>query len=675
VHRKDIDGLRAIAVLSVFAFHANLGVPGGFTGVDIFFVISGFLITSLIRDDVRQGRFSLLAFYERRMRRILPALFVVLAGSAVAAWILFLPPEFIMFGKSLALASVFSSNIGFWWHAGYFDGIAQFQPLLHTWSLSVEEQFYVVFPILLMVLMRGMATWRLFAIAALSTASFALSLYWSYAAPHAAFFLLPGRFWELGIGCLLALAGGSMVKTETQGALASSLGIGSIACGLVFISERSIFPGFSALMPVIGAALVIAGGAVLNPVSRCIGAPPLVAIGLVSYSLYLVHWPVIVFVQYANGRLLSKPEALGVLAICFAVSALLWAVVEQPFRRRLWLPRMPSLYGASAIVTGLAIIAGLTIAAAGGFPQRVPQTVLQIYAAKNDRTQFESCVLEAKSDFTKGKSTSIADLCGVGPVGKGQPSFLVWGDSHAAAIAPAIEASAEKRGQYGVLSVHGGCPPLLNYGIPSASSVRRTSCRAFNNSVMDMIVREKISVVFMVARWPRETLGVENGQEGAFYDPKAQLNGVDRSAEVARALDATLAKLKSTGVKPVLVMDVPEPGYDVPVALARAALNGSTIDVNPTRGAFNARTALERHVLMDASAKWDATIIDLASAFCDAVSCSVERKGIPLYVDADHLTRSAAEGLAYLFDPVLAAFVKTASRNRPNCDLCDRPDG
>ncbi len=675
LHRADIDGLRALAVISVFAFHAGFGLTGGFTGVDVFFVISGFLITSLIHDDMRKGRFSLGTFYERRMRRILPALFVVLAGSAIAAWVLFLPPEFMLFGKSLVLASIFSSNIGFWWQAGYFDSIAQFQPLLHTWSLGVEEQFYIVFPIVLMALFRLNASWRFFAVAALSAASFALCLYLSYAAPHAAFFLLPGRFWELGVGCLLALAGGRIVKTRMQGALAAGAGMVLIVSGLFLVSDRSVFPGFSALLPVLGAALVIAGGGVPNGVSRAIGSPPFAAVGLISYSFYLVHWPMIVFIQYANGRLLSKPEALGVLAMCLAISAVLWAVVEQPFRQRLWLPRFSSLYGVSALATAAAAIAGIVIAAAGGFPQRVPQAVLQIYAAKGDRTQFEHCTLEAKSVFTKDKQMAVADLCGIGQADAGKPSFLVWGDSHAAAMAPGIAASAVKQRQHGVLAAHGGCPPLIDYDVPSTSSLRRGSCRAFNASVMEMIGREKISVIFMVARWPRETLGVENGQEGPFYDPKVRMGESDRSAEVSKALNETLAKLEGAGARPVLVMDVPEPGYDVPVVLARAALHGTSIIVNPTRIAFDARTALEREVLTEASANWNAKIIDPAAVLCNSVSCDVEKNGIPLYVDADHLTRTAAEALGRLFDPVLAAPGKTVSRSGSQCDLCLQPDG
>ena len=300
-YRRDIDGLRCIAVLSVVAYHAGLSwLGGGFAGVDIFFVISGYLITSLILQEQLDNRFSLGNFYIRRARRLFPALFVVLASSTIFAWWLLMPREMEDFGESLATAAAFSSNFMFWSEAGYFDGPSEFKPLLHTWSLAIEEQYYMLFPLLLLACKaagRYLSILLSVALVSLTVAQWFISV-----APAATFFLLPHRLWELMVGSLLAVAAIRYPDwfvhwTPATREAVSLIGLLAIAVTVLTYSSETAFPGVNAALPTLGTACLIAAGidgstATLNLLSM----RPFVAIGLISYSLYLWHWPVLVFV-------------------------------------------------------------------------------------------------------------------------------------------------------------------------------------------------------------------------------------------------------------------------------------------------------------------------------------------------------------------------------------------
>lgn len=283
-----------------FFFHAHLGAPGGFVGVDVFFVISGFLITTLIAEEISNDGFSLVGFYDRRIRRIFPALFVVLLLTVLAGYLLFMPPEFTLVGRSAIATALFYSNMQFWNEAGYFDAVADLKPLLHTWSLAVEEQFYIVFPFLLILIEKWYPRRRLTILAGILAVSFLLSLWWVHHHPIDAFFLMPARLWELGIGAVLALIdvhgaeyGRLSRAPSSRLAVAMGLtGLAMIAIAVFALSERTPFPGAAALLPCIGTALVILAGKTRNPVSAILEIKPLVFIGLISYSLYLWHWAI-----------------------------------------------------------------------------------------------------------------------------------------------------------------------------------------------------------------------------------------------------------------------------------------------------------------------------------------------------------------------------------------------
>ena len=300
-YRPDIDGLRAIAVLAVLLYHVGgFGLTGGFGGVDVFFVISGYLITTIIQREIESGTFSLLNFYERRIRRIFPALVAVTVVATLVSAMLLLPEDFKEYGKSLLNLMAISSNYYFMRKTGYFDAAASEKPLLHTWSLAVEEQFYIVFPLLLLVLSRFGRRAVIAGLTALAFASFLASAATLENAPARAFFATPGRVWELLIGVLTAVMGPALITSRLHREALAALGLALIGYGYFFYTDATPFPGPAALAFCLGAAFIIyagtSGGETLT--ARMLSSPLVASIGLISYSVYLWHWPLIVFVRY-----------------------------------------------------------------------------------------------------------------------------------------------------------------------------------------------------------------------------------------------------------------------------------------------------------------------------------------------------------------------------------------
>ncbi|MCP4923786.1 MAG: acyltransferase, partial [bacterium] len=344
-YRPEIDGLRALAVLPVLFYHAGIpGFSGGFVGVDVFFVISGYLITSIILKEIEAGTFTLSHFWERRARRILPALFTVIISCFIAGWFFLLPGDYKELGDSALAQSFFVSNVFFWRKVGYFATAAETKPLLHTWSLSVEEQFYIFFPLLLLVFSKFCSRKNLlkFVMAGLvlsltlciwiqhSKIAFELSPIW-FDNAGAAFYLLPTRMWELLIGAALTFS--PIALNFNRRATFGVFGIFGILTAIVFYNDQTIFPGYTALLPCMGAALILwSNERKVNIVGRFLSLKPLNFIGKISYSLYLWHWPLLAFPQYWLDRKLSILEACLALTITFFLSILSLKYIEMPFR-------------------------------------------------------------------------------------------------------------------------------------------------------------------------------------------------------------------------------------------------------------------------------------------------------------------------------------------------------
>jgi peptidoglycan/LPS O-acetylase OafA/YrhL len=440
-YRPDIDGLRAIAVMSVLAFHYGAPLAGGFTGVDVFFVISGFLITSKLNDDIKAGEFSILGFYDRRIRRILPALLVMLGATLLAGYVLLMPGEYKSLTASTAMAAFGVSNFYFLAHTGYFDQTADLVPLLHTWSLAVEEQFYLVWPIALFAIVKaGRRTPTI--LAGIVIIGFAASLWWFNYDAKSAFYMSPPRAWELAIGALLVFL---PQLSRRVGEFATLAGLALIAAGFVLVSDKS-FPGAAALYPCIGAALVIWPRPTATTSSRWLGT--LSPIGLISYSLYLWHWPVwVLFRTYVNGGAPTARETAGLAALALALATLSYFFVETPFRKRRWRPARSVGAGVAAC---LLICGGaFYVSNAEGFPERLsPQSrAMRSLEVMWDWNCPATAVLSGRRLCAFGADWNAA-----------KHKAILWGDSHAEHFAPMLDQAGRETDTAFILLP--GCSPM-----------------------------------------------------------------------------------------------------------------------------------------------------------------------------------------------------------------------
>jgi peptidoglycan/LPS O-acetylase OafA/YrhL len=375
-YRPEIDGLRAVAILPVMLFHAGFEwFSGGYVGVDVFFVISGYLITSIILEEISAGRFSVAGFYERRARRILPALFFVLLGTTVAGWIWMVPSAFEEYSRALIAVVLFLSNVYFWRTEDYFEPTADLNPLLHTWSLAVEEQFYIVFPLFMLIAWRFGSGPTFWALAALSLLSLLLAEWGAHNRPSANFFLLPTRGWELGVGAACAFV--RRAAPPRANALLSALGLALIVLSVLAFDAETPFPSLYATAPVGGAALIILCGGAGTPVARLLSLRLLVGIGLISYSAYLWHQPLFALARARTGAY-PPPELMAALALAtFPLAYLTWRFVEQPFRRR----PTPVLASRGSVFAGSAVAAAALLGT--GLHGQLSDGRLQVWKAAN----------------------------------------------------------------------------------------------------------------------------------------------------------------------------------------------------------------------------------------------------------------------------------------------------
>jgi peptidoglycan/LPS O-acetylase OafA/YrhL len=462
-YRPDIDGLRAVAVLPVLFFHANVvGFSGGFVGVDIFYVISGFLITSLIIRDVARENFSISSFYERRMRRIFPALFSIMFFCTSAAAVLFVPKDFVAFGKSMIAATLFASNVFFKHTAGpngYFDRTSDAQALLHTWSLSVEEQFYLFFPTALLLLTRwakGRVIVRLFLVAIVS---FLINIWTTQYKPLSAFYILIPRAWELLIGSLLAMKAVPPLRHRVSREIAGLVGLGLIAWAVFAFTKDTTFPGLNALFPCLGAWLILyAGEDGPSCVKTILTLPPVVFIGVISYSLYLWHWPILVFSRYFSAGDLSGVDTAIALMASLVMAFISFEFIERPFRGGDSPITRRQVFSVGLAASLLSITLGLGIYWLEGFPGRhddLTRRLISNNIARKDDFQ-EVCT------NWKNSVHSMADInfCQMGP--NSSKKIMFWGDSHVQQLYPLIKKMYDEGGlhDHGVVAaIANGCPP------------------------------------------------------------------------------------------------------------------------------------------------------------------------------------------------------------------------
>ena len=541
-YRSDIDGLRAIAVLSVIAFHVDPArFKGGFVGVDIFFVISGFLISSIIYKELESGAFSIVEFYVRRIRRIYPALFLVLSAVCVAGWILLLPSDFVALGKQILGGSTFAANIVLWWQSGYFSPEAALKPLLHLWSLGVEEQYYLIFPVICMVFYRSKSRWVLPA-AFLTIAAVSMFLNVAFVSRYseATYFLPFSRLWELFFGAGLSLFLQRNLKPPTESRLLAKWrhGVGFLGLALLLVSIFGIdqfdaFPGWWALLPTVGAVLVIVAGQTSLVNRYILSSKPAVFVGLISYPLYLWHWPILSFMRIANaewGANISHLQKGAMIIVAFLLAYLTYRFVELPIRhvrqreqRRkgaLWLIGCVSLTGTF----------GVLVILMGGFPARLPRAVI---ALDHDFSHDGSNPWRDGTCFLNPDQSaeSFSDSCSDNEELRAtQPLVLVWGDSHAADLYSGFRALQDQSRVRLAQYTASMCAPIIGIKLRE-----RPASLSINNAVLEHIRNLKPAIVVLSAYWD-------------YLDPDH-----DRATRDEQLL-RTIEILKSSGVQKVVVL-------------------------------------------------------------------------------------------------------------------------
>lgn len=543
-YRADIDGLRAIAVLAVVVFHAAPGLlRGGFVGVDIFFVISGFLISSLIYDATEKENFSILGFYDRRIRRILPALLVVLAVSLAVGWVALLPDEFVALAKMVIGGSFYVPNLVVWKQTNYFAAAAENTPLLHLWSLGIEEQFYFIWPFLVALF------WRrkfILLLSAMALTSFAVNVGFVHDYPTEVFYFPITRFWELLAGAYLAWRERSHIQSRLGAEekwprwlceVASATGMSAILVSIMRFTTDIAFPGWLAAIPIAASMLIIAAGPRASLNRYVLANPFVVFIGLLSYPLYLWHWPLLSFLHIVWGEDLPRTTKLAAVLAALVLSWLTYLFIERPVRKlrapkaRKW--AVTTLLSGSILTAFFAAI----VLFSNGFPDRFPKQIAKFAAYQHHSLAWRSgtCFLQPE----QGAAAWLPDC--VDRPADHKPLVLLWGDSHAAHLRAGLLALQSRRhfrlGQMTASS----CPPVINFDAPG-----RPHCRDINNLFVRQIRAVKPDIVILAGDW---------------YDSDVNL------------LAPSIAALKKDGIsRIVLVGPVPKWKMSLPSLLVRLSM-------------------------------------------------------------------------------------------------------
>jgi peptidoglycan/LPS O-acetylase OafA/YrhL len=623
-YRPEIDGLRALAIAPVVLFHVGFSVfRGGFVGVDVFFVISGYLITGILQRSLKARRFSLIRFYERRARRILPALIVVSAAIAWLSYRLLPPRELIDAAQSLVWVSLFASNIYFYLHSGYWEAAAREHPLLHTWSLGVEEQFYIIFPLALWALDRrlGPRATRL-ALVLLGAVSLMLSLWAATNAPQAGFYLLPFRAFELMIGGALAYGSVAAPRRRWAREALAAGGVALIVTAVAAYSQATPFPGLAALVPCLGAAMVIhAGAGGPSAVAAAIGSAPLRFVGRISYSLYLWHWPLIVFAGLWLGRPFSLAEKLALVLAAIGAATFSWLLVERPFREGGRLGKSPVLAGLAVSVVAAAGLGAHQAQVKHGWPNRLPPFVNQIDAAERPNMGDGVCFLPRETPPSAWK----ADRCLI--EGRSPERVLLWGDSFAAQYRPALEQS---RGElpFSILQyTYAGCPPVFGFRPPIAPR-----CDAFNGEVFKITAANQVRTVVLAARWSA-----------------AQEAGMRLSA-----LTQTVRALQARGLTVVVVGQSPVFAGNAARIFAWRRLRDTAR--SPAEPVVLPPDLNDRLRVASAGARF----VDPMAALCEGELCRLGQDRTPYFIDEGHLSVAGAKVTLRLLVGPIAGAVRAA---------------
>jgi peptidoglycan/LPS O-acetylase OafA/YrhL len=649
-HRPDIDGLRAVAVLAVVCYHAfPEAVPGGFVGVDAFFVISGFLISGIVTNALEAGTFSFREFYARRVRRIFPALMVVLVACWLAELVMGSPDELRSLGRHLMSGAGLFSNVIFWKQAGYFDTASETKPLLHLWSLGVEEQFYLVWPLLLYACWSRWRGW-LGLIAVVGAGSLVLDLVETPRNASAAFYLPTPRAWEFMIGAMLAHP--RLGRATKIGDAAGSLGVVLLGGSILLLNRGLPYPGWRAILPTLGTALVIAAGPQSFWNRRLLSRRVLVGIGLISYPLYLWHWPLLAFCRVAHDFEVSVPARIAIIAASVVLAWITYRFVETPLRRG----ANPSV---QRIKTIAVLATGCLVVAVGAFTYTSDRLKSEA-AAQVKAVQDAEDLLAARhppqpcGDDPRLVGKAMAFCKQYGDV-RGPRLLVIWGDSHAGAWTPVLLEIASDAHVGVYIFNHPGCPPVLHVrrsdGIGNAGSCRELG---YAEDIASSIKALEPEVVVLISRWSLYANGLTRGghlQAATHFvttsdDGTATLE--TSRAALAQQLPRTVDELLSASPRVVV--------FKSPPALNTLS-NGPIVSrfpgLEPTLEAHRASEAAIDRIIDPLTANPRVSVFD-PSAFVCKVKCSAFLDGVPFYIDDNHVSAQGSFRLRDKLEPYLA---------------------
>ena len=628
-YRSEIDGLRAIAVVAVILFHAGFSAfRGGFVGVDVFFVISGFLITSIIISDKETKTFSIVRFYERRARRILPALFLVLFACLIPAWLWLPPVDMVSFCKSILAVSLFGSNFLFWSEAGYFDLAAELKPLLHTWSLSVEEQFYLLFPLLVALI------WPLGRVLmALVLISVGLLSFWSAEAwgpnySHATFFLLPSRGWELLLGSILAVYRSAIPARLIDNArrnylyeIASIVGLALIGASVYSFNKDTPFPGVYTLVPTIGTCLLILFADRATLVGSLLSVKWLVGVGLISYSAYLWHYPLFAFARHASVGVPGKWEfsLLALVSLCLAYVS--WRCVERPFRDRKRFGRRTIF--AVSLVGIFATVGYVGMTNNGFYSRRVSPNQARVLDTLRRSPRWAECLYEERD--IRPKTPCMYN--------EGRTTWAILGDSQSGELAMKLGDALKEHGE-ALKQFSSKERPSFDDSCQGSESCKTWTERSIEQIVSDPTIRN----VVVIYRIHHYLFGEHLSQYPQLPNDRSEEMKVTTWRHFVEALN----RLAKSDKRIILVLQPPEVRKSLDDLVFQNRLAPDNIS-GVSRDWWRRRSAYVTERLPEISSS--VKILDPAAIFCDDTECIAVKDGIPWYFDDNHLSLEGASKL------------------------------
>ncbi len=663
-YRADLDGIRAIAIALVIFFHYGASsVTGGYIGVDVFFVLSGYLIGSNIFSQLDKNSFRFVTFYFRRLRRLFPAYAAMIVVTFLFAYWIMLPLEFREFGQSLVASTIYLSNVLFYFESGYHDASAHTKPLLHTWSLSVEEQFYVIFPIVAFLAGTYLKRHLAAIIVSLTLISFLFGVFWISRDTSAVFYLYPFRAWELFLGVILALKIVPNFPGRRTCAVAAFVGLMLVIVPAVIYDSTTPFPGVAALWPCLGTVLLIHAGTHQNWASSLLSRSLPVFTGKISYALYLWHWPVYVLYVYAIAREPGLYDSVLMLSLTVVASLVSYYFIESPIRYGTlsFANSISKVFTATAAASVAAIAAGLYIHTTNGMPSRLDARTNAFAAAAGD-------LFGDLSDCETFGNEVLANIeyCTVGDPLTAEEYTLVWGDSHAGMYRPGYSEVLSGNQFDSLIAWTGGCPPVFGLAKDETASSATTDekCYYRNEAIRDLIDDDaRINSVVLLGRWSYylhgSGIGVDDHNKIEAWPMEARAgHGVDQDQYVASALTNTIAELSARNIRVFVIEQPPEfssyRAQQVAIGMMRGVLDDDqlgNLTQEPYSGVMH-RQGLVQAALDKLEQDGHVTVLRTHHYFCEPEFCSLMLDGLPAYFDNNHISTEGSLRISDMFYPV-----------------------